>query len=1038
MTGNNTDTGFADRTNYHGSADNPFSMERSLSTTKVHQLAKELGVDSKDIVEKCRAEEIPGVKDYRSSVSVGLAQTIREWFSAEAPKTAVEKAAHVDVEKVKKKSTRKARSESHDSDSGSGGDTATLTEEAPLEPEISADVTGETPASSARRRARGTKAEKVAAPVETAPAVAQPADESIESAAPVPMAEAESVAATPTETPIEQPVAPASQAVLAPAPVEVAAHPVRPAHKPEKHDSHGGHGHAAAPDAAHPPHAPASVAKHAGAVAAKPAAEVPVKPVRPVAPVTARGIPNVVQRPVVAPAGHRNVPAPAQLQGPKLVRVEAPDQVAAPRSRPRPPASPTMGGGPAIGRGGLPIPASGTGHRAKGRTEGTYTDDEEAKAKGKGARRGSGRTGDSGIDLIREWREADLLDRAERLASATGGMLRSRRRQLNKSQARASQAHAPSARPSVVEITPPLTVRQLSEAMGVKSGELLKKLMAQGAMVTVNQTVDAETAQMLAIDFGIELVVKAKESLYATLERQYREKADSAPKEPRSAIVTVLGHVDHGKTSLLDKIRSTQVAAGEAGGITQHIGAYTISITGSDGNAKRVTFLDTPGHQAFTAMRARGANLTDVVVLVVAADDGVMPQTVESINHAKAAGVPIVVALNKIDKPEANANKVLGQLAENGLNPTEWGGDTEVVRTSATTGLGVKELIEYLDYIAQLRELKASPGLPARGSVIESFMDPLRGVVARIMVQNGTLHVGDPMVCGPASGRVRQLIDDKGVSISEARPATPVEVIGLDNVPVGGDPLYVVEDLGHSKSIAEERARADRDAEIAQRGKVTLENLYDTIKRGQIKELNMILKADVQGSVDVLRKTMTEELSKEVQVKLLHSAVGGISESDVLLAEASNAIIVGFSVEPDESARKLAEDRGVDIRLYTIIYEITDDIRKALSGMLSPEKQEQILGHAEVRQVIRVSKVGNIGGCMVTDGVLQRVNKYRIFREESLLAEGLTLESLKRFKEDVKDVRGGLECGIKFAGHDDIKVGDRVEAYKTVDVARSL
>ncbi len=1017
-----------------------------MSTTKVHQLAKELGVDSKDIVEKCRAEEIPGIKDYRSAVSVGLAQTIREWFSADAPKTAVEKAAHVDVEKVKKKSGRRARGESHDSDGGSG-DTATLTEEAPLEPAMSADGTGETPASSVRRRTRGAKTEKPAAPVETARAIEHPAIEATESVAPVPVAEVPSVVAPAVEGPVEQPVAQAAEAVITPAPVEIPAHPVRPAHKPEKHDSHGTHGHAAAQDAAHAPHeSHAPHAPHAaggggkltGVVAAKPPAEVPMKPVRPVVPIAARGVPNVVQRPVVAPAGHRNVPAPAQLQGPKLVRLETPDQVAAPRSRPRPPASSTMGGAPAIGRGGLPIPASGTGHRAKGRTEGTYTDDEEAKAKGKGTRRGSGRSGDSGIDLIREWREADLLDRAERLASATGGMLRSRRRQLNKSQARALQAHAPSARPSVVEITPPLTVRQLSEAMGVKSGELLKKLMAQGAMVTVNQTVDADTAQMLAIDFGIELVVKAKESLYAALERQYREKAEGAPREQRSAIVTVLGHVDHGKTSLLDKIRSTQVAAGEAGGITQHIGAYTISITGSDGNAKRVTFLDTPGHQAFTAMRARGANFTDVVVLVVAADDGVMPQTIESINHAKAAGVPIVVALNKIDKPEANANKVLGQLAENGLNPTEWGGETEVVRTSATTGLGVKELIEYLDYIAQLRELKASPSLPARGSVIESFMDPLRGVVARIMVQNGTLHVGDPMVCGPASGRVRQLIDDKGVSINEAGPATPVEVIGLDNVPVGGDPLYVVEDLGHSKSIAEERARADRDAEIAQRGKVTLENLYDTIKRGQIKELNMILKADVQGSVDVLRKTMTEELSKEVQVKLLHSAVGGISESDVLLAEASNAIIVGFSVEPDESARKLAEDRGVDIRLYTIIYEITDDIRKALSGMLSPEKQEQILGHAEVRQVIRVSKVGNIGGCMVTDGVLQRINKYRIFREEALLAEGLALESLKRFKEDVKDVRGGLECGIKFAGHDDIKVGDRIEAYKTVDVARSL
>ncbi len=996
---------------------------------KVHQLAKELGVESKDIVEKCLAEDIPGIKDYRSSVGVGLAQTIREWFSTGSPRTAVEKAAHVDVAKIKKKAGRKSKTEDRTEDTDAGGSTATLTVEPPP---------AESDSAPPRRRSRGTKAETTTPPerdipedveTSTVESSASPAAEP-ESPAVVEHPAPETVAAKPDEPPVT--------------PVEIPAHPVRPGHKPEKTDAHGTAEHAAAvstdADAvSHAKRQPAHGTPPPGGATVKPAAEVPVKPVRPPTVVSPRGVPNVVQRPVVAPAGHRNVPAPAQLQGPKVVRVEAPDQVAAPRSRPRPPAA-NLGGPPPVGRGGMPLPTSASGHRAKGRTESSYSDDEEsaARAKGKNPRRGSTRSGDAGIDLIREWREADLQDRAERLASATGDVFRSRRRQINKSQSRNQLPHAPAARPSAVEITPPLTVRQLSEAMGVKSGELLKKLMAQGAMVTVNQTLDAETAQMLAIDFGIELVVKAKESLYAAMERQYREKAAAAPQEPRSAIVTVLGHVDHGKTSLLDKIRSAQVAAGEAGGITQHIGAYTIKVAGSDGKTKRVTFLDTPGHQAFTAMRARGANLTDVVVLVVAADDGVMPQTIESINHAKAAGVPIVVALNKIDKPEANANKVLGQLAENGLNPAEWGGDTEVVRTSAATGQGVKELIEYLDYVALLRELRASPGLPARGSVIESFMDPLRGVVARVMVQNGTLRIGDPVVCGPASGRVRQLIDDKGLSIQEAGPATPVEVIGLDNVPVGGDPLYVVDDLSQSKTIAEERARADRDAEIAQRSKVTLENLYDTIKRGQIKELNMILKADVQGSVDVLRKTMTEELSQEVQVKLLHSAVGGITESDVLLAEASNAVIVGFSVKVDETARKLAEARRVDIRLYNIIYQITDEIRKALTGMLAPEKQEQILGHAEVRQVIRVSKVGNIGGCIVTDGVLQRTNKYRIFREGNLFIEGLTLESLKRFKEDVKDVRGGLECGVKFAGHDDIKIGDRLEAYKTVDVARTL
>ncbi len=572
----------------------------------------------------------------------------------------------------------------------------------------------------------------------------------------------------------------------------------------------------------------------------------------------------------------------------------------------------------------------------------------------------------------------------------------------------------------------------------MKGSEILKKLMAQGVMATVNQVIEPEAAQVIALEFGLELIVKAKELENVRLEREYKETEETAEKVLRAPVVTILGHVDHGKTSLLDKIRSANVAAGEAGGITQHVGAYTVETIGGDGKIKRVTFLDTPGHQAFTAMRARGANMTDVVVLVVAADDGVMPQTVESINHAKAAGVPIVVALNKIDKAEANPNKVLGQLAENGLNPQEWGGDTEVVRTSATTGQGVKELIEYLDYVATLKELKASPGLPARGAVIESFMDPNRGVVARVLVQNGTLHVGDTLVCGPAWGRVRSLTDDKGKQIQQAGPSSPVEVIGLDTVPGSGDKFYVLDDANEARDIADNRKMTDRQGEIAQRAKVTLENLHDTIQKGAIKELRVILKADVQGSVDVLKTLLTEELSKEVKVRLLHAAVGGVTESDVLLAEASDAIIIAFSVVPDESARKLAEDEGVEIRLYRIIYEISDDIRKALTGMLAPTKQDQVLGHAEIRQVIKVSRHGNIAGCMVTDGVLQRNNKFRLVRDGAVITENLSLDSLKRFKEDVKEVRGGIECGLKIAGYDDIKVGDRLEAYKTVDVARTL
>ncbi len=963
---------------------------------KVFQVAKDLGVDSKAIVKKCLDEGIPSPdKDkpwtHMSPLSAGLAATIREWFASGEMKNAIEETAHVDVSTVKRKRPSRAKSRHGDEGHGQEGDTATAVAEPPAEVETSAPT--ETTIVHETREVvtpepTGVEDQVIAPPqVETAPEVVQ--------------ATAETAPVASTEVPVK---------------------PVRPA---------GGHAH----------HAPKGTTA---------AGEVPVKPVKP--PIAARGVPNVVNRPTVVPAGQRVVPTPAQMQGPKVVRVEQPDNLPAPRARPRPQASSgsqqnsgNMGGGgnrPGMPGEMMPMPSSTSG-RSKGKGGGgaPIIDEEESRAarlnKSRTARRKGGRSADAGTDLIREWREADLADRAERIASATG-VLKERRREMSKTQQRQQAPHSPAQRPDHIEITPPVTVRELSEALGVKSSEILKKLIAQGTMATVNQVLEADVAQVLALEFGIELIVKAKESPFAAMEREYKAKAEAAEKLPRPPVVTILGHVDHGKTSLLDKIRSANVAAGEAGGITQHVGAYTVSLAGSDGKEKRVTFLDTPGHKAFTAMRARGANVTDVVVLVIAADDGVMPQTVESIDHAKASGVPIVVAMNKIDKPDANPNKVLGQLAEHGLNPTEWGGDTEVVRTSAVTGQGIKELIEYLDYTATLRELKATPSLPAKGAVIESFMDPLRGVVARVLVQNGSLHTGDVIVCGPGYGRVRSITNDHGQTIKEAGPATPVEVIGLDEVPSAGDSFYGVEDLSQAKTIAEDRRQRDRAGEIAQRSKVTLENLYETIQRGDIKELPMILKADVQGSVDVLKQLMTEELSKEVKVRLIRAAVGGISESDVLLAETSGAIIVGFSVVPDEVARKMAEDLDVEVRLYRIIYEITDDIRKALTGLLAPSKQDQSLGHAEIRQIIKISRVGNVAGCMVTDGVLQRAAKYRLIRDDVVVVENLLLDSLKRFKEDIKEVRGGMECGIKFAGYDDLKLGDRIEAYKTVDVARSL
>jgi translation initiation factor IF-2 len=1008
---------------------------------KVFQLAKELGIDSKVIVKKCKDEQIPNIETHMSPVTAGLAATIREWFSSGELKTAIESTQHIEAARIQKAPRKRGGSrKAASAAAGAGEGSATALAEPPEAETESTAVGGAEPVETVEPEAAPQVQEEVTeapvpavaaeAPAPQAPSVTEP------EAAPVVTQEArvEAPEPAPVEAPPAPPVAPPARPVhpaeVAPAVIPIApARPVRPAAT-------------AAPQAPAKPAAPQAPAK--------PVAPVLQKPVRPA--VMPKGVPNVPTRPTnITPVGPQVRPAPAQLQGPKVIRVEQPDQLPAPRRMPpRSPGASGPGGGgpggpsrsPGFAMPPMPAPGGGSSGRSRSGRESTApVDDEESAAKKKSRtnRRGvgSGRRGDAGADAIREWREADLLERQDRIAGSAGA-LRERKREMSKQLRSANTPHGTAPRSTHVEITPPVTIRELSEAMGVKSSDILKKLMAQGVMATVNQIIEPETAQVLALEFGLELVVKQRESEAAILERQYKEREEAAEKVARPPVVTILGHVDHGKTSLLDKIRSANVAAGEAGGITQHVGAYTVELTGSDGKTKRVTFLDTPGHQAFTAMRARGANMTDVVVLVVAADDGVMPQTVESINHAKAAGVPIVVAMNKIDKAEANPNKVLGQLAEQGLNPAEWGGDTEVVRTSATTGQGVKELIEYLDYVATLRELKAAPTLPARGAVIESFMDPNRGVVARVLVQNGTLHVGDTVVCGPAWGRVRSITDDKGKPITSAGPASPVEVIGLDTVPGSGDKLYAIEDANEARDIAEERKQSDRAGEIAQRSKVTLENLYDTIQQGTVKELRVILKGDVQGSVDVLKQLLTEELSKEVKVRLLHAAVGGVTESDVLLAEASDAIIIGFSVVPDETARKLAETLGVEIRLYRIIYEITDDIRKALTGMLAPSKQDQVLGHAEIRQVIKVSRHGNIAGCMVTDGLLQRNNKFRLIRDGAVVTENLTLDSLKRFKEDVKEVRGGVECGLKLAGYDDIKIGDRLEAYKTVDVARTL
>ena len=583
----------------------------------------------------------------------------------------------------------------------------------------------------------------------------------------------------------------------------------------------------------------------------------------------------------------------------------------------------------------------------------------------------------------------------------------------------------------------PITVRELSEATGVKQAEILKKFFLMGVPITVNTSLDPDQATEVMIDFGIELQVNASRSAAEVIEQRFADR-ELVDVQARAPVVTILGHVDHGKTSLLDRIRNTNVASGEAGGITQATSAFQVPVKA--GNRDRmVTFIDTPGHEAFTAMRARGAKVTDIAVLVVAADDGVMPQTIESINHAKAAGVPILVALNKIDKPEAtdgNIQRILGQLAEQGLNPVEWGGETEVIRTSAVKGEGIQDLLDMLDYQAELRDLKSDVGGRAVGTVLEAQMEEGRGPVARILVQEGTLKKGDFVVVGRGFGRVRDLVDAHGRRIPEAGPSTPVAISGIDQLPDAGDRLYCVESLRDAEDAAEERRRLDRERELAV-PRVTLDNIFQKMQEAQRTELPLVVKADVQGSVETLRVVLAKLGSEEVTVSVKHIAVGGINESDVALAEATGAIILGFNVTSSSRARQLAEAKGIDIRLYDVIYQLTDDVSKAAKGLLAPEIKLEVLGHAEVRAVFKISKVGMVAGCYVTDGVIERNAQIRVTRDGIVVEKDRRLEQLKRFKDDAKEVRSGQECGMKIVGYDDIRAGDVLECYKSVEVART-
>ncbi|MEO1009366.1 MAG: translation initiation factor IF-2 [Planctomycetota bacterium] len=935
---------------------------------RVFELAKELGIASKAIVQKCRDEGIPEsvVKNHMSTVSVGLEATVREWFAGEEgeakPHTAVETAKPVDLSKARAKPRAKARKKA-----------ATKKAE-------SADAGGETATAIAEPPARSNRAAAPAAPGDDAPADgdASTTDAAAEAPAAAPEAPA---AGTPTDAPAEAP--------------------------------------AAATDETGAGGASAAAASAPAADAAPPADQGPIKPGTP-APE------NVPDRPkVVAPAGPMlQKKTPVKLSGPKIVRVEAPEQVdTRPRSR-----GPRGGGGygPPAGPMDMPAGPGGAGGPGGGR-------------RGGGSTRRRGRqdqpTGGSGM-----WREQDLIEREAKLQQS-GGYLKKRRQDLARSSGQ-QRPQTPAQMGGTVKIAAPFTIKDLSAATGVKAAEIVKKLFMQGIMAQINSGIEVEKAQEIMMDFDIELEVAAAKSAEEAVAAQFEDRT-TVDERARGPVVTILGHVDHGKTSLLDKIRNANVAAGEAGGITQATSAFRVPVKVGEGkkaSEKQVVFIDTPGHEAFTAMRSRGATVTDIVVLVIAADDGVMPQTAESISHAKAAGVPIVVALNKIDKPEATdarIQEILGQLAGHELNPVDWGGDTEVIRTSAQTGQGIDELLETLDIQADLLELKADHGGNARGTVIESQMEPGRGAVMNVLLQEGALKVGDFIVAGRAFGRVRDLTDDKGTRIKEAHPPMPLQVTGIDELPDAGDKFFVAATLKEAQNAAEQRRGREREEQLAQ-PTMTLDRMFSQMAEAELKEILVVLKADVQGSVDVLKSEIEKVSNEEIRVRVIHSAVGGVTESDVLLAEASKAVIVGFNVIPSGKARKLADTKGVQIRTYDVIYHITEDMQKAAEGLLEPELRQEVLGHAEVRAVFKVSKVGNIAGCYVTDGVVQRDALIRVTRGDIVIENDRKLAQLKRFKDDAKEVRANMECGMKIDGYDDIKEGDILECYKQVEVKRTL
>lgn len=962
-----------------------------MAKMRVYELAKELKLDSKDLVRRLIDMDLD-VRNHMSSLSEEEVQLVKEKLAQSRDEIVEEKRVTTRVIRRRRKKVKPAEEEApaEAAEAGEGAapaeaPAATEATEAPAEPAPVEAAAAAEPASA--------EAAEPEAPAEPEPAAqaapeAEPEAEPAETAAPA--EEAPAAADEPSEK--------ATVASEAEAAVEAEPEP-----KPE------------------PEAAPAPVAETSPEPEPQPAAVEPAPEAEP--PAAAAEAPKQPQEKVKP--GKKKAEEKPKVKRPKRFKEDQPARIISRPTTPVAPITPSRPAGRPSGRpagrpGGRPgfagtpppLPPTdrdrGRARRKKGKKSQQIPDDEYLMRKTSSRRREI---------LNREDLYSDRHMRGRRRGGSTG------------KRAKKTQITTPKAIKRRIKIGEAITVGELAKRMGIKAAEMVGRLMQMGMMVTLNQSLDMEDASLVAAEFGFEVerVGFAEEGL---LERIPDRPEDLKPRPP---VVTIMGHVDHGKTSLLDTIRKSDVTSREAGGITQHIGAYHVRLE----NGGQVVFVDTPGHEAFTAMRARGAKVTDIVVLVVAADDGVMDQTREAINHSRAAEVPIVVAINKIDKPGADPDRVKRELAELELVPEEWGGDTITVEVSAKTGQGVPELLEMLLLQAEVLELKANPDKPARGVVLEARLDKGRGPVATVLVHEGTLKTGDPFVCGVNSGRARALFDDNGQRVNSAGPSIPVEVQGFSGVSEAGDDFVVVENEKTAKQIAEHRAQKKREAELSARTKMSLEGFLDQMKESEVKELALVVKADVQGSVEALVDALSKLGNEEVRVKVIHAATGAITETDVMLAAASEAVIIGFNVRPTGKVSEMAEAEGVEIRTYEVIYQVIEDVTAALTGMLAPNLEEEVIGRVEVRQTFRVPKLGMVAGSYVTEGKVERNARARLLRDGKVVAN-TRIASLRRFKDDVKEVAQGFECGVGLENYNDIKVGDVIEVYVTREVAATL